>query len=124
MARSIIRALPLYLDGKKVAEVSDGSYDIESGDEPQIATDGFIGLSDGATTTSATFNCIIPVAGMAVTVDNMILNKKYVSLGIPVNGKFHQVDGRVTSGNYTWDHKNGRCMGAFKFMGGEPALTG
>lgn len=124
MARGIIRALPMLLDGKKVAEVSDGSYDIESGDEPHIATEGYMGHSDGAVMVSATFNCVIPVKGMQVIVDSLILNKKYVTLGIPVNGKFHQVDGRITSGNYAWDFKSGSCKGTFKFSGGAPDLTG
>lgn len=124
MARSIIRAFPLSLNGKKIAEVSDGSYDIESGDEPQITTEGYAGHSDGAVTTTATFNCVIPVIGMQVTIDDVILNKRYVTLGILANGKIQQVDGRITSGNYTWDHKSGKAMGAFKFFGGSPVLTG
>lgn len=124
MARNIIRAAPLYLDGKKVAEVSDGSYDIESGDEIQIGSEGVIGISDGTPVVNAQFNCIIPVKGMSVAVDSMILNKKYVQLGLPVNGKFHQCDGRVHSANYSWDHKNGRFNGAFKFMGEGPEVTG
>lgn len=124
MSRAIIRACPIYLDGKKIAEVTDGSYDVESGDEIQIASEGVLGLSDGTNTTSANFNCIVPVRGMGVAVDSMLANKKYVDFGIPINGKFHQVTGRITSSNYTWDHKNGRCMGAFKFLGSSPVLTG
>lgn len=124
MARAIIRALPLYLDGKKIAEVSDGSYDIESGDEMQIGSEGVLGISDGTITANASFNCIIPVKGMQIAIDQIILNKKYVQLGVPVNGKFHQCDGRLSGVNYSWDHKNGRCNGAFKFMGAGPELTG
>ena len=124
MSRAIIRPLPIYLNGKKVAEVSDGNYDIDSGDEIQIGSEGVIGLSDGTPVASAQFNCIIPVKGMSVTVDTMLLNKQYIDFGIPVNGKFHQVTGRITNGGYSWDHKSGKCMGQFKFIGGGPVVTG
>lgn len=124
MSRSIIRPLPLYLDGKKIAEVSQGTYRIASGDEAQIATEGYLGHSDGATTTQVSPKCIIPVKGMQTTVDDVLINKRYVTMGIPVNGKFHQVDMRLVNAEYQWDFKTGACMGDFQFEGGAPELTG
>ncbi len=124
MARTLIRAAPIYLDGKKIAEVSSGSYDVASGDEAQIGSDGYLGHSDGATTTRFSFDCIIPVKGMAVKVDDLILNKRYFSLGLPVNGKFHQVDARMTGASYKWDHRNGTFMGTFSAEGGAPDILG
>lgn len=124
MARAIIRPLPLYFNGKKIAEVSDGSYDITSNDEAHIATEGYFGHSDGATTSKVNPNCVIPVRGMQTTVIDVLLNKRYVQMGIPVDGKFHQVDMRCVSANYKWDHKNGSMMGSFAFEGGEPDLAG
>lgn len=124
MARAIIRALPLYIDGLKVAEVSNGTYDIATGDEIQIATDGVMGLSDGAATTNMSFNTIVPVIGMKAKVDDMLINKKYIDIGIPVNGAFHTCTGRLVTGSYSWDHKNGTCTGAFTFNGGPPTKTG
>lgn len=124
MARNIIRAIPMFLNGKKIAEVSDGTYDIASGDEAHIASDGYYGHSDGATMTKVNANCIIPVKGMQQTVDAILLNKQYVSMGIPVNGKAHQIDMRLVNGNYKWDFKTGSCTGSFAFEGGAPELAG
>lgn len=124
MARAIIRALPVYVNGKKIAELSDGTYDIASGDEAHVATEGYIGHSDGATMTKVNCNCVIPVKGMQVTVDDILINKRYVSVGIPVNGKFHQIDMRLVAGNYKWDFKSGSCNGSFNFEGGSPQMTG
>ncbi len=124
MSRSLIRAAPLYLNGKKIAEVTSGTYDITSGDEAQIGTDGYLGHSDGATTTKFSFDAIIPVKGMAVRVDDLIINKRYFSLGLPVNGKFQQVDARMVSASYKWDHKTGAFTGTFSAEGGAPDLLG
>lgn len=124
MARGIIRATPVYLNGKKIAELSDGTYDIASGDEAHVATDGYIGHSDGATMSKISANCVVPVKGMQVTVDDILLNKRYVSVGVLVNAKFHMIDMRLVNSNYKWDFKTGSFNGAFSFEGGPPEVTG
>lgn len=124
MARNIIRAFPMYLNGKKIAEVSDGTYDIASGDESHVATEGYFGHSDGATLTKVNPTCIIPVKGMQTTIDDLILNKRYFSIGIPANGKFHQIDMRCVNANYKWDFKSGSATGSFQMEGGSPELVG
>lgn len=124
MARNIIRAFPMYLNGKKIAEVSDGTYDIASGDEAHVATEGYFGHSDGATMTKCNPTCVIPVKGMQITVDDLILNKRYFEVGIPVNGKFHQITMRNVNAAYKWDFKSGSATGVFSFEGGAPELVG
>lgn len=124
MARAIIRPLPLYIDGKKFAEVTSGTYRIASGDEAQIATEGYIGHSDGATTTQVTPKIIIPVRGVGITVDDMLLNKRYVTVGIPYNGKIHQIDMRIVNSEASWDFKTGAVTGDLQFEGGAPEVTG
>ena len=124
MARGIIRAAPLYMNGKKIAEVSDGTYDISSNDESHITTDGYAGHSDGAATTKINANTIVPVKGMQTAVDDALVNKRYVSMSILMNGKIHQIDMRLVNGNYKWDFKSGSCAGSFSFEGGAPEITG
>lgn len=124
MARAIIRALPVYFNGKKIAELSDGTYNIASGDEAHVATEGYMGHSDGATMSKVNCNCVIPVKGMQTTVEDALINKRYVSIGLPVNGKFHQIDMRCITADYKWDFKTGSCTGAFAFEGGGPEITG
>ncbi len=124
MAHAIIRAFPLYYKGKKVAEIASGTYDVEPGDEPQYGSEGLLGYSDGTTISTIDTDCIIPVKGMGVTIVSDMLAKKYVSVGIFVDGKSHQMDMRITHASFTWDSKSGKAMGKFKFGGGSPDVVG
>jgi len=116
----IIRALPLYVNSRKIAEVSGGSYEHNSNDEMQIATEGYMGHSDGADTCRVQANTITPVKGHELELKRIILNKEYCTVGIPVDGGYEQFDGRMTSRSYNWDTKNGSCTGQFTFEGGKP----
>lgn len=124
MSLSIIRPFPLYYKGKKVAEIRSGSYEVDSGDEPQIGTDGLLGYSDGTVITKIDTNMIVPVPGVSVTILSDMLAKKYVSIGIFADGKSHQMDMRILKAKYDWDSQSGHALGAFSFGGGAPDITG
>lgn len=124
MSLSIIRPFVMYYVGKKVAEIRSGSYEIDSGDEPQIGTDGLLGYSDGTVITKIDTNLIVPVAGVSVTIVSDMLFKKYVSMGMFADGKSHQMTMRILKAKYDWDSQSGHALGAFSFGGGKPDLTG
>jgi hypothetical protein len=124
MARALIRPAPLYVNGKKFAEIASGTYELNSNDESQVATDGYMGHADGSMTSKVSASAIVPVKGMQVTVDTFLVNKTYVTVGIFQNGKFHQVDMRVVSNSYKWDFKNGQNQCDISFEGGQPEITG
>lgn len=124
MSLSIIRPFVIYYVGKKVAEIRSGSYEIDSGDEPQIGTDGLLGYSDGTVITKIDTNLIVPVAGVSVTIVSDMLLKKYVSMGMFADGKSHQMTMRILKAKYDWDSQSGHALGAFSFGGGKPDLTG
>ena len=121
-SRNIIRALPLYVNGQKIGEVSSGTYDINTNDQAQVGTEGYMGHADGATLTSIKASCVIPVVGMQQVFDSTMASRAYVSVGIPANGKFQKFDARITQASYKWDFKNGNAMGDFTFEGGAPDL--
>lgn len=123
MASKIIRPLPIYVASKKIAEVTDGTYDITSNDESQVTHDGYIGHSDGATTCKADFNTICPVAGHEFNFVDLILNKQYVNIGILADGKLLQFTGRLVTLGYTTDSKSGKATGKFSFEGGPSTAT-
>lgn len=124
MALVRVRHASLRANGKKIAEMYDCTYDIASGDEPQFGDDGFLGMSDGAITSQIDCTSIVPVAGMSVDIDALILNKTDVDITHSVvNGKIHQVTMRCTGANYKTDAKAGTLVGSFKFMGGVPKRT-
>lgn len=121
MANVRVRHASIYLNGRKVAEAYESEEDISSGDEPQYGDEGFVGMSDGATTTNFSFTAIVPVAGMTVAVENILLNKQDVDLALGlINGKIHQVTVRFTNCNFKSDAKAGTLVGSFKAIGGVP----
>lgn len=124
MARARIRPLPIYLDGKKAAEITKGKLSLASGDEMQIGTDGYLGHSDGATTSKVTPTVITPVTpGAGKLLRDAMLAKKYITVGIPIEGDFLQMDMRVVSGDWDWDFKSGTTTGDLSLEGGEPAVA-
>lgn len=121
MALVRFRHASIYLRGVKVAEAYESEEDISSGDEPQFGDEGFVGMSDGATTTTFNFTAIVPVKGMTIAVEDILLQKQDVDLALGlVNGRIHQVTVRCTNANYKSDAKAGTLVGSFKFMGGVP----
>lgn len=122
--QTIFRAFPLYYQNKKVAEITSGTYDVAPGDEMQVGAEGIMGYSDGTLVTKIEADCIVPVKGLSVTILSDMLAKKYVSVGLVVDGKSHQLDMRITHASYNWDSKAGTAKGKFTFEGGKPDVVG
>lgn len=120
----IIRPLSVYVDGDKQGEVQSGDYKINSNDEAQITDGGYSGHSDGAIMVTMDIKTLVGVttSGYKKVVDAM-LNKRYVTIAIPVEGKAHQFVGRIKETAVNWDHKNGTTMGNVTFEGGAPRVT-
>lgn len=120
-----IRAAAIYFDGKKVAEIESADYTIDSGDEPQHATEGLLGFSNGQITTKITANVIVPIAGMTTTMEAALLAKRRPTIGWAGGGKLHQIaDMNIQTANYKTDAKAGSLKGAFEFHGGAPDVSG
>jgi hypothetical protein len=113
----------VYYKGKKVAEVREGTYEVDSNDQREIASEGYLGHTDGATTSSVQMTLVVPVPGLSVTMLPDMLAKKNVKLGLFTDGKFHTLEGRIVKMAYAWNHERGemRCTGSFE--AGEPALA-
>lgn len=120
MARGRFRSFPLYVDDDKVAECRQNQDSLETNDEAQFDSDGYAGHTDGSGLRTVTFTMIIPVKGTKLDIDGIIQSRKYVQLGLIVNGKFAKSEGRIKSRSYKSDVKNGVCEGDFTFEGGEP----
>ena len=120
MAQRVIRNAPIYFKGKKIAEIETASYEINSGDEAQIGTDGYLGHSKGAITSKFDANVIVPVAGLGVTVTDALLRKEDVNIGFFADGKMHQAECRTTTARFDSDSRAGKLTGTFSFEGGKP----
>lgn len=123
MADSIFRASPLYLNGKKVAEVGTSTYEVMDPGTNQVGIEGVLGQSDGAVESKMDFDTVVPIAGMQINIDDIIASKARVGMGIVVNGRMQLVRGKITGATYSSDSKTGECKGKYTFIGGEPQLT-
>lgn len=123
MAQSIIRPAPVYKDGKKVAEVREGTYEVDSNDVREITSEGYIGHTDGATTSMMQMTMVVPVEGLSITALPDMLAKKYVKIGVFTDGHMHLMEGRIVKMSYTWNYEKGemRCTGHFE--SGQPQLA-
>lgn len=120
---AVFRSAPIYAEGKKIAEIESGDYDIDSGDEQVNLTDG-VDYTNGQITTKMTCNVIVPVSGMTTRLVSYLVQKQPVLIGIFVDGQMHQVTMRPMRANYKTDSKSGKLTGSFEFNGGAPELTG
>ncbi len=123
MADNIFRASPLYLNGKKIAEVGSSTYEVQDAGANQVGIEGVLGQSDGAVETTFDFDTVVPIAGMEINIDEIIRTKARVGMGIAVNGGFQIVRGKITGATYSSDSKTGESKGKYKFIGGEPQLV-
>lgn len=119
MAKTI-RALSIIVNSRKIAECESATWEVTTGDEAHVGTEGYIGHSDGAGMTKCTTNNIIPVTGMEVRLKDLIRNREYCTVSAIVDGDAESVEGRWTGRNYSSDAKTGALKGAFSFEGGEP----
>lgn len=124
MSREIIRALPLFLNGKKIAAITGGTYELSSGAQmADGAVDGYVGHDDGWPHVKIQPNVIVPVSGYRVATENFLLEGIPIGVSIPVNGRFHQIDCRIVGVSYKWDWKTGSVTGDLSFEGGAPTFA-
>lgn len=120
-----IRHYSLYYQSKRVAWFKNKRLGYDTNDEAQVADDGYMGHSDGATMSSLSTDAIVPVKGIGVSIVEDALNKKYVKIGAGViDGKVHKIEMRIKRCEYQTDEQTGSLTGSFEFEGGKPQLIG
>lgn len=121
---AVIRCPIILAANKKIAELQTFKYKLTSNDEPQVTVEGYLAHSDGQMLTGINAGCIVPVQGISVDLIGTMLAKKTMSIGVPIEGKYHAIDMRVTTAEYDGDAKSGKLTGAFDFEGGAPKVAG
>lgn len=123
MANPIIRPLPIYVNSDKVAEATEGTWEIDGAVALQIA-DGGTGISRGRVTVKASIKTIVPVKGQRVKLMQLCLGQKDVTLELFAEGQFIKADGILSSYGYEWNHANGTATGSSSFIGATPEVNG
>jgi hypothetical protein len=123
-----IRHASIYIDGKKFATVTSNTYSIASGDESQIADDGYIGHSDGAETTKLSADTIEVVSGEAEDSKKLkkaLRSKRYLDMSIGlIAGDIEEVRMRCVSCEFVSESAAGKQTGKFEFEGGRAESVG
>lgn len=123
MANLKFRVAPLYVGSKKVAEMVNGSFDIDSNDEQEFGVDAVLGFTEGIITGKASCETCVPVSGQSIDWTSLILNKTDINVGIDVDGGLKQATGRVTSLSYKTDSKTGKTSSTPNIVFGTPTNT-
>ena len=123
MPLPIIRPFYVYYKTRKIAEIVEGTYDIDTGDEPVVCIEGYVGDTDGPTLTRIDATVIVPQKGVRFSVLADALTKFYVDVGILGDGKSHQIRMRVRKLSYVWESRTGRAIGKFTLGGGGPDIA-
>lgn len=121
---AVIRCPIILAANKKIAELQTFKYNLNSNDESQVTVEGYLGHSDGQMLTGITAGCIVPVKGLSVDLIGKMLRKETISIGVPIEGKYHAIDMRITKADYDGDAKSGKLVGNFDFEGGAPKVAG
>ena len=120
-----IRHASVYYQGKKVAMFSGFEETLETGNEDQVADEGWIGVSDGAKMTKLSTDAIVPVKGIGVSLIKDMLNNKYIDIGLGiVDGTIHKITMSIMRATITSEAANGTLKGKFEFSGGKPVIIG
>lgn len=115
-----IKFAPMYIDSRKVGTLENVEFDIASGDEAQIGSDGYFCHSDGATLSTCSATCLVPVSGVDPQLLLKLLGKTDVKIGLPIDNVTLKLTARPTRVRYTSEPKNGKTQGVFEFGGGAP----
>jgi hypothetical protein len=121
MANVRVRPFSTFFNGKKLGQMHTAKITLASGDEPQFGDGGFLGMSDGAATTTLTCTAIQP-ATKQLDVDLVAALQGKQDLDVVVGAigpNLISVTVRCTKAEFDTDQKTGRLEGNFEFMGGE-----
>ena len=124
MANVRVRPFSLFFNGKKLGQMHQAKFTLQSGDEPQFGDGGFVGMSDGAATSTVSATTIVP-ATKALDFDlvGALQNKQDVDVAVPIGPNIFMVTVRTTKAEFDTDQKTGTLSGNFEFMGGESKRT-
>lgn len=121
MAEAIIRPISIYVSGKKAAEVTSGSYKINTGREAVTTDGGYAGHTAGNITATISAKTLVAITTTGFAdLYTVIQARGYVTMALQVESKIHQLTGAITELGAEWDHSKGSAMGDWTFQGGEP----
>ncbi len=127
MSGPIVRNVSMYAGTKKVSEQETLSYSGTDGGEAVFGDvpGGYVTYTQGAITSELTMTEIVPVPGTSFDFVSALVNHVDLDMALSlIDGKIHQLSMRCMSYKFDSDVKSGSLKGEFRFVGGQPTVTG
>lgn len=122
MASSRTRAFPIFVNGRKLGEISSATLDLQSGREVIPVFDGTV-TTDGRKVVKLDFEQIELTAGASYDLIAQWVAGAEVSIGVPIGTKIVQCTGTINGVSYSSDISRGTSTGRYSFVGGAPDIT-
>lgn len=123
MATPIVTPLPMLVDGVRIADATEGSYDIDPGVSDGVCDQGQY-FKFSITRCRASISKIQPRAEVDDGLLESLLAKKSVTIQIKTGSKSQSFVGKLTGGGWKWSFENASASVDFQFVGSEPTVAG
>lgn len=114
------RAAPLYVKNKKVAEITEVTMTLTRGGEQQTGFEEVLGASVGIKTVEFSFKTVVPVTGMSVDLEGLLLDDEEFSIGCLIGGKTYKAPVLLDTAATSSTSKTGVVTGDYKAMNSGP----
>lgn len=118
----VFKAMPIFVNKKKVAEIEEASVKFMTNGEQQVGFEAVLGESTGVVTVEGSFSTVIPVVGMQIDMLGLMLSQAYVGIGALTGGKTYKLDAKITEAEVKSTSKSGVQKGSFTFRSGAPQV--
>jgi hypothetical protein len=124
MAASHFKWAACYIDGRKIARATEGSFELSESGEAVITEDGWAGESDGPIMSSMNVTQAVAVGGNGHAIEDAFIKRKFVKMtwGL-LNGRIYTAEMKIKTLNFSGSHQNGNQTLAFTASGGQPEIT-
>jgi hypothetical protein len=114
------RAAPLYIKNKKVAEITEVTMTLTRGGEQQIGFEEVLGASVGVKTVEFSFKTVVPVVGMQIDLEGLLLGDEEFSIGFLAGGRTYKAPCLLDTATTSSTSKTGTTTGDYKAMNSGP----
>lgn len=125
MASPRVRAVALYLRGKRAATIKTAEPELAFNGSPLIGAEGMVGHSTGTGMCRIRISGFTPVSGSAGTeILDMAMRQDDINVGFIVGGKFLKQDMKIMNMSWSSDTESGMVTENLQLEGPLPKVTG
>lgn len=122
MSNPIVRPFPIYANGDKIAEATEGTWKINGAVSLAITADSTC-VNRGVPTVEVDIKTIVPVKGERVKVQQLCATQSDVQMEIFAGGNTFKSDGALDGTTLEWSYADGKATGSAHFIGASPDIS-